>query len=149
MYLLLRAPPWSQSHGLQPSMSLDRPQCCGYREKKRDLFIHTHIYIYRGKISKLRPTVKFGSAPDTDRSYIRQRGACRSNFLCLNRRSFLQAEFPAGYSYKLPKNPTTKQWSNMIQPRQADALCVFVTSTYNQYFWYYTQQKQKCETKNL
>lgn len=34
-YSLLTAPPWSQSHGLQPSMSLDRPQCCGCKSRKQ------------------------------------------------------------------------------------------------------------------
>lgn len=34
-HLLFRAPPWSQSHGLQPSMSLDRPQCSAYRKRSK------------------------------------------------------------------------------------------------------------------
>lgn len=32
-HLLFNAPPWSQSHGRHPSMSLLRPQCSGCRRK--------------------------------------------------------------------------------------------------------------------
>lgn len=42
-YLLLIAPPWSQSHGLQPSMSFDRPQCSGCLYKKKT----DEFYSYR------------------------------------------------------------------------------------------------------
>lgn len=56
----------------------------------------------RGNTSKLSRV--FPAAPDTGRSCVPRRGACRSNFLCPDRRSFLPEEFPEGCSYTLPKH---------------------------------------------
>lgn len=129
----MTAPPWSQSHGLQPSMSLVSPQCCGCEGKIGGRTVYTHCTHRRG-ISRLRLTVKLRSSPDTDRSYVRQRGACRSNFLSPNHTSFLQVEFPAGYRYTLPKH-TAKQWSNRLNcvtvPHcGVSTLCVCVCNTF-------------------
>ncbi len=114
-------------------------EATGKRTESRHLFIHTahththtqYIYTVYTEVNvfRLRLTAVFGSAPDTDRSRVRRRGVCRSNFLCSTHRSFLQAEFPAGYRYKLPKH-TTKQWSNRfnyvsLSDCSISTLCMF------------------------
>lgn len=95
-YLLSMAPPWSQSHGLQPSLSLDRPQCCGCREKSKRSNRQP-----REKRRRLTPL--HWSAPGTGRSCVPRPSVCSSSFLFLDRRSFLLAACPAGCKYKLPR----------------------------------------------
>lgn len=108
-YSLLTAPPWSQSHGLQPSMSLDRPQCCGYEEQKAE---RNDSSAQKHREEGIQG--ESGSVPDTDHSCVLQRGVCRSSVLCLTHRSFLPAACPARYRYKLPKHRAKQQ----INPRQ-------------------------------
>lgn len=67
--------------------------------EKRTENIHSWLCLTHRGERKL-----FGVVPDTDRSCVRWWGVCRSTFLCLNHRSFLQAGCPAGYRYKLPKH---------------------------------------------
>lgn len=56
-HLLLSAPPWSQSHGRHPSMSLLRPQCSGCRRKHHQHcnLLQTQIHLTQRHIFKHSP----------------------------------------------------------------------------------------------
>lgn len=54
-------------------------------------------------VQKRRP-FDSGSSPHTGRRRIPPRGACRSSFLCVSHRGFLEAACPVGRMYMLQKN---------------------------------------------
>lgn len=55
-------------------------------------------------VVQMRRPFDSGSSPHTGRRRIPPRGACRSSFLCLSHRGFLEAACPVGYMYMLQKN---------------------------------------------
>lgn len=76
-------------------MSLDRPQCSAYRKRRVDVCVF---------VVQMRRPFDSGPSPHTGRRHIPQRGACRSSFLCVSHRGFLEATCPVGYMYMLQKN---------------------------------------------
>lgn len=55
-------------------------------------------------VVQMRRLFDSGSSPHTGRRHIPQRGACRSSFLCVSHRGFLEATCPVGYMCMLQKN---------------------------------------------
>lgn len=75
-HLLLSAPPWSQSHGRHPSMSLLRPQCSGCRRKHHQHcnLLQTQIHLTQRHIFKHSPQ----ASPDCPTTHEYCSPGCRS-----------------------------------------------------------------------
>lgn len=110
-YLLFKAPPTSQSQGLQPSISLLRPQCCGWKGKL--CYTHTQTRKYTNQITQ---TYNNTLLPDTGYSLVRSQDVCSSNFLSVYHRGFLLGMYLEDYSCMLgrPKHTQWKRKMNMI-----------------------------------
>lgn len=104
-YILFKAPPMSQSHGLQPSISLLRPQCWGWKGK----------LLYTSTKTQTQNTHTHNALlPHTGRNFVQSQDVCSNSFLSEYHKDFLFGVCLEDYSCTLRPQTHTKErqiWS--------------------------------------